>query len=444
MCSRFPGVNERIEVEVTGYRSNSNLIFFELLLLYLTIALLRLFWGPFSISVTTVVVVWFLLTLSSYFVGEFESTARPNYGLTIRTQAAFALTYVSYGVVRTFLPACEPLGVKFWLTLWCYLTFIAPLVGILLRRIFPQEVLFVTDFNRDKVNLLRWWGFRCKGIVLIEDLEQWLKLNGDKLGRVNKIDVIIVDITDPKTEYIVSLVAPRFFVDFVGIPSFRMSAYLLGPHPRPIGPFVPYSISRRLKRIIDLTISFFVLLLLILPLLFVALLIKLTSPGTVFYKHLRLGRNMREFNLLKFRTMFQNAEQRLGEILKSDPEKKEEFERTFKLKDDPRITPLGRWLRKWSIDELPQLINVFAGQMSLVGPRPIVEKEVKYYRDYSLLLFRVPPGITGLWQISGRTDTTYDERVQLDTRYVREWTLVGDLMIILKTIPAVFSRRGAY
>lgn len=431
-------------MDVAGVRSNSILIFFELLLLYIAVALLRFLLVPFSLSVTTVLVLCFLLTLASYLVGEFESTARANYGLTIRTQAAYALTYVAYGVIRTLCPACEPLTVKFWLALWCYLTFIAPLIGILLRRLVPQEVLFVTDFNRDKINLLRWWGFRCQEIVLIEDLERWLKVNSDKMGRVNKVDIIIVDITDPKTEYLISFVAPRFFVDFVGVPSFRMSAYLLGPHPRPIGPFVPYSVTRRLKRIVDLMISFFVLLLLTLPLLVVALLIKLTSPGAVFYKHRRLGRNMREFNLLKFRTMFQNAEQRLGEILKKDSEKKEEFERTFKLKDDPRVTPLGRWLRKWSIDELPQLFNVLAGQMSLVGPRPIVEKEVGYYQDYSLLLFRVPPGLTGLWQVSGRTETTYDERVQLDTRYVREWTLAGDLMIILKTIPAVFSRRGAY
>jgi undecaprenyl-phosphate galactose phosphotransferase len=153
---------------------------------------------------------------------------------------------------------------------------------------------------------------------------------------------------------------------------------------------------------------------------------------------------MREFYLLKFRTMYKDAEQRLEEILKNDPVKRAEFEQTFKLKDDPRVTPLGRWLRKFSIDELPQLLNVLIGQMSLVGPRPIVEKEVGYYKDYSLLLFRVPPGLTGLWQVSGRTDTAYEERVKLDTRYVREWTLTGDLMIILKTVPAVLSRRGAY
>jgi len=425
-------------------RSNAILIFLELLLLFIVIALLRLFFVPFSIGVTTVVVVWFLLALASYLVGEFESTARANYGLTIRTQAAFALAYVAYSVVHSLWSWCEPLTVKFWLALWCYLNFVAPVIGVVLRWFVPQKVLFVTDFNSDKVGLLRWWGFQCRERILIEDLERWMKENSDKAGRIDKVDLIVVDITDPKTEYLIVQLAPRYFSDFVGIPSFRMSAYFLSPHPRPIGPFVPYSIGRRLKRIVDLTISLLALLLLALPMLVVAILIKLTSPGPVFYKHRRLGRNMREFDLLKFRTMYKDAGQRLEEILKSDPKKREEFARTFKLKDDPRVTPLGRWLRKFSIDELPQLFNVLVGQMSLVGPRPIVEKEVEYYRDYSLLLFRVPPGLTGLWQVSGRTDTSYEERVKLDTRYVREWTLAGDLVIILKTVPAVLSRRGAY
>ncbi len=425
-------------------RSNAILIFLELLLLFIVISLLRLFFVPFSIGVTTVVVVWFLLALASYLVGEFESTARANYGLTIRTQAAFALAYVAYSVAHSLWSWCEPLTVKFWLALWCYLNFIAPVIGVVLRWFVPQKVLFVTDFNSDKVGLLRWWGFQCRERILIEDLEPWMKENSDKAGRIDKVDLIVVDITDPKTEYLIVQVAPRYFSDFVGIPSFRISAYFLSPHPRPIGPFVPYSIGRRLKRIVDLTISLLALLLLALPMLAVAVLIKLTSPGPVFYKHRRLGRNMREFDLLKFRTMYKDAEQRLEEILKSDPKKREEFARTFKLKDDPRVTPLGRWLRKLSIDELPQLFNVLVGQMSLVGPRPIVEKEVEYYRDYSLLLFRVPPGLTGLWQVSGRTDTSYEERVKLDTRYVREWTLAGDLVIILKTIPVVLSRRGAY
>jgi lipopolysaccharide/colanic/teichoic acid biosynthesis glycosyltransferase len=123
---------------------------------------------------------------------------------------------------------------------------------------------------------------------------------------------------------------------------------------------------------------------------------------------------------------------------------KKEFEEKFKLTHDPRITRVGKFLRRFSIDELPQFFNIVAGQMSFVGPRPIVDDEVKYYKQHSLVMFRVPPGATGRWQVSGRNDTSYDSRVAMDTSYVQEWTFWEDLKIILKTVPAVLSRRGSY
>jgi exopolysaccharide production protein ExoY len=423
---------------------NTVLIALELLFLLLIIALLRLFFSPASTGATTVIIVWLLLALASYLVGEFESTARINYGLTTRTQAAFALTYVAYGLVRHLWSWCEELTVSFWLGFWFYLTFIAPLIGILIRRLFPQPVLFVTDFNQHKKDLLRWWGFDCLETIPIDTLTEWLRKNSEPVGRVRNYHLIVVDTTELRTEQLTSSIAPNYFIDFIGIRSFKMSAYLFGPHPRPIGPFITEGINRRLKRLIDILIAGTALLLLSWLMLIIALLVKITSPGPVFYRHRRLGRNMRPFDVLKFRSMYIDADRRLEEILRADPRKRAEFQKTFKLKHDPRVTPIGKILRRTSLDELPQLINVLAGEMSLVGPRPIVEKEITYYQDYSLLLFRVPPGITGLWQVSGRTDTTYEQRVQLDTRYVREWTLAGDLLIILKTIPAVLSRKGAY
>ncbi len=416
----------------------------ELLFLLLIIATLRLVFSPSSTGATTVVMVWLLLTLASYLVGEFESATRINYGLTTRTQAAFALTFVAYGIVHHLWSWCEELTIAFWLAFWTYLTFIAPLVGILIRRLFPQPVLLVTDFNQDKRELLRWWGLDCAETIPIDALPEWLHENAEPVGRVSRFQLIVVDTTDLRTEQLVSTLAPRYFIDFIGIRAFRMSAYLLGPHPRLLGPFAHEGIARRLKRLIDIFISATALLVLAPLMLLIALLIKLTSPGPVFYRHRRLGRNMRPFAVLKFRTMFVDADRRLEQILASDPEKRAEFEKTFKLKNDPRVTSIGRILRRTSLDELPQLLNVLAGEMSLVGPRPIVEKEIQYYQDYSLLLFRVPPGLTGLWQVSGRTDTTYEERVKLDTRYVREWTLWGDLLIIIRTVPAVLARKGAY
>lgn len=423
---------------------NNVLIVFELLFLLFAIALLRLILAPNSTGITTVVMVWAILAIASYLVGEFESNARANYGLTTRTQTAFVLTYVAYSGLHAIWSWCENLPVLFWIVLWLYLNLIAPVIGILLRRVFRQRALFVTDFNQNKVELLRWWGFECAQIIPIDELKEWLEKNSEPIGRLRKLKIIIVDISDIKTEYSISAIAPWYFVDFIGIRIFKMSAYLFGPHPRSIGPFVAEGISRRLKRIVDLTIALITIICLGPLMLIVALLVKVTSPGPVFYRHRRLGRNMREFDVLKFRTMYNNADKILEEILKNDPEKRMEFEKNFKLRDDPRITSVGKWLRKLSIDELPQFLNVLAGQMSLVGPRPIVDKEIGYYLDYSLLLFRVPPGLTGLWQISGRTDTTYEERVQLDTKYVREWSLVGDLAIIFKTIPAVLFSKGAY
>ncbi|MEO0071526.1 MAG: sugar transferase [candidate division WOR-3 bacterium] len=424
--------------------NNQLLILLELLFLFFIIALFRLLFVPLSTSITTVLIVWLLLVFASYLVGEFESIARINYGLTARSQAAFALTYLAYSGLTAIWPSCEPLNVKFFLALWFYLTFLEPLVGLIFRYSFPQRCVLITDFNSNKTGLLRWWGFDCVQVVPINQLQSWLKENTDRFGRARDFYIVVVDITDPETEHLTSALAARYFIDFIGISSFRMFSYLFGPHPRRIGPFGNDGIARRLKRIVDLIISITLLIVLAPFLLVVALIIKLTTPGPVFYRHRRLGRNMQEFSLLKFRTMFQDADKLLEKILEQDPEKKAEFEKTFKLKNDPRVTPVGRWLRRTSIDELPQLLNVVVGHMSLVGPRPIVEKEIPYYEDYSLLLFRVPPGVAGLWQISGRTDLSYEERVRLDTRYVREWSLLGDLAIILKTVPVILSRRGAY
>ncbi|MEO0082643.1 MAG: sugar transferase [candidate division WOR-3 bacterium] len=463
----------------TTSRSEESVILIEVLLLLLGIALLRLLLDPVSRSLTTVVMLWIFLLTTSYIVGEFETAVRANFGFSLKTQAAFALSYVAYSGVHIIWPWCEGLTVKFWLGLWLYLNILAPLLGLVVRRLIRQRAVLVTDppdvprveFRtmpeasvnshcpdtalpadrqsaasqlKDRVQLLRWWGFECVETVSIGELADWLRKNADQYGRVKNCEVVVVDIADYRTEYAVSAVAGDYFADFVGIPSFSFTGYLVGPHPRHIGPYAPNVVARRVKRVIDLVVSGLVIILSSPFMLAVAVLIKLDSPGPVLYKHRRLGRNMRPFWLLKFRTMYRDADERLHRILESDPKLAEEFKATFKLKNDPRVTRIGRFLRRFSIDEAPQLFNIIANQMSWVGPRPIVEKEVEYYRDYSLLLFRVLPGATGLWQISGRSETSYQERVELDTRYVQEWSLWRDLAILFKTVPAVLQRRGAY
>ena len=183
----------------------------------------------------------------------------------------------------------------------------------------------------------------------------------------------------------------------------------------------------------------------LLPLLFyLAIAVKMSSRGPIFYGHERIGRYGRRFKAWKFRTMFQDSSRKLEQYLDEYPEAREEWERDHKLKFDPRITRIGRFLRKTSLDELPQLWNVILGDMSLVGPRPIVTAEIAKYGQFYGLYTMVKPGITGLWQVSGRNNTTYDERVQLDSYYVRNWSPWIDVVLLFKTIRIVLFARGAY
>ena len=176
----------------------------------------------------------------------------------------------------------------------------------------------------------------------------------------------------------------------------------------------------------------------------IPVLIKLTSRGPVFYRHHRLGKGGRTIKIWKFRSMYMDAEERLATILENDPAARAEWEENFKLKNDPRITPFGRFLRKTSLDEIPQLFNVLLGEMAIVGPRPIVEDEVRYYGGRYELFSRAKPGITGLWQVSGRSDTGYDRRVSLDCYYVLNWNPWMDLWVIMRTVSCVLLMRGAH
>ncbi|HYE78013.1 MAG TPA: exopolysaccharide biosynthesis polyprenyl glycosylphosphotransferase, partial [bacterium] len=172
----------------------------------------------------------------------------------------------------------------------------------------------------------------------------------------------------------------------------------------------------------------------------VTVLILVKSPGaSPFFWHTRLGRGGRLIRILKFRTMVPNAEK----LLEDDPELRRRFEEEYKLKDDPRQTGIGRFLRRTSLDELPQLWNILIGEMSFVGPRPIVPPELEKYGRYGDLLLAVAPGLTGLWQVSGRSNVSYAERIQLDMLYIARWSLLLDLKILWLTIPAVLARRGA-
>jgi len=213
---------------------------------------------------------------------------------------------------------------------------------------------------------------------------------------------------------------------------------------------IPPQISRRsttdaiLTRCLDIAASLGAIVILLPLLLLIVVALKLTSPGPVLFAHRRVGAGGRVFPCYKFRSMVVNSAEVLEQHLASCPLARAEWTRDQKLRNDPRITPIGRILRRTSLDEVPQIFNVLRGEMSIVGPRPIVEAEVVRYRQYIADYMSVKPGITGLWQISGRNNTTYRRRVALDTAYARSRTLALDLAIIVRTVPAVVTGSGCY
>jgi undecaprenyl-phosphate galactose phosphotransferase len=202
-------------------------------------------------------------------------------------------------------------------------------------------------------------------------------------------------------------------------------------------------ISQAVKTVIDLTAAS-ILLILASPFFLLVALMNLGSGAPIFFAHRRIGAGGKAFYCLKFRTMVPNAEQVLKEALERDPALAAEWHASQKLRNDPRVTRVGKFLRKTSLDELPQLINVLLLQMSLVGPRPIVESEVRFYGDDIAHYYNTRPGVTGLWQVSGRSNTSYTRRVQLDVWYVNNWTVWLDIAVLLKTFPAVLGRTGAH
>jgi Undecaprenyl-phosphate galactose phosphotransferase WbaP len=198
-----------------------------------------------------------------------------------------------------------------------------------------------------------------------------------------------------------------------------------------------------IKRVAELALIFLFLPLIVMLSAAIAVVIKLDSKGPVLFGHKRIGRDGKDIIIWKFRTMVQDADVVLAECLQSDPKLRAEWEEKHKLSRDPRITRVGYFLRKASLDELPQLWNVLRGDLSLVGPRPIVWDEVDKYEGGFALYKKVKPGLTGLWQISGRSDTSYTERVRLDAFYVRNWSVWLDIYILLKTPGEVLGGKGA-
>ena len=201
--------------------------------------------------------------------------------------------------------------------------------------------------------------------------------------------------------------------------------------------------NRALKRALDISLIILSAPVTLIMMLATACVIKITSPGPVFFRHKRLGKGGKPIKVLKFRTMYPDAEQRLDELLRNNPIYMEEWQKYQKLTDDPRITSAGRFLRKMSLDELPQIWNILKGEMSLIGPRPVTAEEAAKYGDSFDYVFSVKPGLSGLWQVSGRSDVDYGERITLDSYYIQNWSIWMDIWLIARTIFVVLSGKGA-
>ena len=204
-----------------------------------------------------------------------------------------------------------------------------------------------------------------------------------------------------------------------------------------------HGVSKALKRLTDIVIAGFALLFLLPIMVLIAVMVRLSDGGPVLFRHKRVGRDGEEFQCMKFRSMNPDAEAQLPNLLSDNPAALAEWRANQKIENDPRVTKFGKFLRKSSLDELPQLFNILRGEMSIVGPRPIVRDEIEKYGEFYAFYCQVRPGMTGLWQVSGRSDTSYQERVDLDVKYVCEWSFLKDLKIMAMTIPAVLFSDGA-
>lgn len=202
--------------------------------------------------------------------------------------------------------------------------------------------------------------------------------------------------------------------------------------------------EQMLKRTFDVSFALIFLIVSFPALVLLSIMLQINSPGSLFFVQQRVGRHGRMFNCFKFRTMHEDAETLLEDLLAKSPDARREWDLDHKLRNDPRVSRFGAIVRKLSLDELPQLLNILSGEMSVVGPRPIVRAEILKYGCYFSDYCAVKPGLTGLWQVSGRNDVTYDERVQLDCEYRRKASFLFDMGIVLKTVPAVLGARGSY
>ena len=337
------------------------------------------------------------------------------------------------------------------------------------RNLFCEPIILIgAGLTAEK--LIKFWqedlGYRYKIVGLIDDhpISETLPKNFPILGgfdearriiRAANVKTVVIaapGLNKEKLQALISEIQPHvknisFVPDLIGTPMssvepailFSEKILMLNLRNNLSRPY-----NRVIKRIFDLTLTIIGGLMISPVLLGIAIAVGIDNRGRIIFAHKRVGAAGKKFPCYKFQTMVPDAEAKLKKYLAENPEAQREWNETFKLTNDPRVTKLGNFLRRTSLDELPQLWNVIRGEMSLVGPRPIVQAEVPRYGKNIREYYMVLPGITGMWQVSGRSDTTYPERVAMDTWYVRNWSVWIDLMYLFKTVKAVFTGKGAY
>ncbi len=337
------------------------------------------------------------------------------------------------------------------------------------RNIFYEPIILI-GAGKTAERLIKFWaedlGYRYKIVGLIDDCPVSKTLPRDfpilggfdearsivRAAQVKTVVIAAPGLDKERLQELINRIQPyvkniSFVPDLIGTPMssaelsilFSEKILMLNLRNNLSRPY-----NRAIKRIFDLTLTIGGGLIILPVMLVIAILVGIDNRGRIIFAHKRVGAAGKKFPCYKFQTMVADADAQLKKYLAENPEARREWEETFKLTNDPRVTKLGNFLRRTSLDELPQLWNVIRGEMSLVGPRPIVQAEVARYGKNIREYYMVLPGITGMWQVSGRSDTTYAERVAMDTWYVRNWSVWIDIMYLFKTVKAVFRGKGAY
>lgn len=416
-----------------------------------------------------------------FIIGMFLFTGLyPGYGLTAvkeieRLVRSLTLVFVYIGITIYFLKTYVDFPRSIFIFAWVYSIGIIPVLRIVVRnrlsltRLYGVPVLFILSSINDTDALKSVQDCRRMGwiplavlvlnsdegnspqlldIPLLQSMEQLLKLQN--IHSINTVVFVTGSLTDENQELFrtTRMLSDHFQSIVLAFSDFELGSIWVEPRDLEgrLGLELHYHLLKTeihlLKRGLDLIGSGLLLLLTSPFWLLITILIKLDSPGPVFYSHRRVGRLGKEFEVIKFRSMKIDADQHLQSFLENNPQERTEWESHRKLTDDPRITRVGYWLRKFSLDELPQFWNVIKGEMSLIGPRAVTKEEIENYGDFASLILRVKPGITGWWQVMGRNDHPWEQRTRLEVYYVSNWSLWMDAFITLKTIWVIISGQG--